>query len=54
VVVMLVRTALYVAVLRQSPEWPVAAFAVVTMIEIQGLVVVLYWLNSGWRVPRRG
>jgi hypothetical protein len=45
--VMLVRTAIYVAALRQFPGWPVGLFAVLTMGEIQVLVPALYWLNYG-------
>src|SRR5262249_24778113 len=45
--VMLIRTGVYVALLHRFPDWPVVLFAVVTVIEVQVLLVVLYWLNYG-------
>jgi hypothetical protein len=51
--VMLVRTTIYVTVLRQLPDPPVALFAVVTTLDMQVWVVVLYRLNDGSADPAR-
>jgi hypothetical protein len=45
--VMLVRTAIYAAVLRQLPELPLIVFLLVTMLDIQVLMAVLFRLNYG-------